>query len=221
LGKILIDLMFPCTMFTLQTSFKRLLLGGGGGGMGGKSVRRGKLWRLCLNCVHEFGLGFKTICCKCVRNVQYNNKDWSKEPYLISLKSLYYTEVLRRSKGAGTVAWITCCTTLHPATSESPISLLRVWSHHRVSRQSAKPFLKSSGLGLPQPLTHRRVCSPTPLVPPGSGGRGTLAGDRRVPILTRGHTLWYSLYIRTLWVTLTKQAVFNSALLTNVAFYMD
>ncbi len=37
--------------------------------------------------------------------------------------------------------------------------------------------------------------------PPGSGGRGTLAGERgvwRVPIPTRGHTLWYSLYVRTL-----------------------
>ncbi len=32
------------------------------------------------------------------------------------------------------------------------------------SRQSARLFLKSSEMGLPQPLTHRRVC------PPGSGG---------------------------------------------------
>jgi hypothetical protein len=40
--------------------------------------------------------------------------------------------------------------------------------------------------------------------PPGSGGRGTLAGERgvgRVLIPTRGHTQWYSLYIRTLWGT--------------------
>ncbi len=51
------------------------------------------------------------------------------------------------------------------------------------SRQSAKLFHQSSELGLPQPLARRRVC------PPGSGGRGTLAGERgvgRVPILTRG-----------------------------------
>ncbi len=64
------------------------------------------------------------------------------------------------------------------------------------SRQSAKLFLKSSELGVPQPLNRRRVC------PLGSGGRGTLAGERgvgRVPIPTRGHTLWYSLFIRTLW----------------------
>jgi hypothetical protein len=41
---------------------------------------------------------------------------------------------------------------------------------------------------------------PPPPPPPGSGrrGRGTLAGERgtgRVPIPTRGHTLWYSLYV--------------------------
>ncbi len=34
------------------------------------------------------------------------------------------------------------------------------------SRQSAKLYLKSSELGLPQPLTRRRVCPP----PPGLGG---------------------------------------------------
>jgi hypothetical protein len=38
---------------------------------------------------------------------------------------------------------------------------------------------------------------PPPLVP---GGRGTLAGERggesgRVPVPTKGHTLWYSLYL--------------------------
>ncbi len=41
-------------------------------------------------------------------------------------------------------------------------------------------------------------CAPPPLLP---GGRATLAGDRgggRVPIPTRGHTLWYSTYICTL-----------------------
>jgi len=66
------------------------------------------------------------------------------------------------------------------------------------SRQSAKLLLQSSELGLPQPLTWRRLCPP----PFGSGGRGTLAGERgggRVPIPTRGHTLWYSIYVCTLW----------------------
>jgi hypothetical protein len=77
--------------------------------------------------------------------------------------------------------------------------------HHR--RQSAKLFLQSSelGLSLPQPLTRRRVCPPPS---PGSGGSGTLAGERgvgRVPIPTRGHTLWYSLFIYTYFVADTPQ----------------
>jgi hypothetical protein len=69
--------------------------------------------------------------------------------------------------------------------------------------QSAKLFLQSSELGLPQPLTRRRVC---PLPSPRSGGRGTLAGERRVgrvPSPTRGHTRWYSLYICTLCTALS------------------
>ncbi len=59
---------------------------------------------------------------------------------------------------------------------------------HRVG--SAKLFLQSSELGLPQPLTRRRVCP----LPPVSGGRRTLAGESgvgRVPIPTRGHTKWF------------------------------
>ncbi len=44
------------------------------------------------------------------------------------------------------------------------------------------------------------------MLPTGRILRGsTLAGERgvgRVPIPTRGHTLWYSLYIRTLWYKL-------------------
>ncbi len=48
------------------------------------------------------------------------------------------------------------------------------------------------------PTPHPQASLPPP--PFGSGGRGTLDGERgvgRVPIPTRGHTLWYS--IRTLW----------------------
>jgi hypothetical protein len=69
------------------------------------------------------------------------------------------------------------------------------------SRQSARLFLQSSELGLPLPLTRRRVCPS-----PGSGGRGTLAGERgvgRVPILTRGYTLWYSVYLHTVFTPLS------------------
>ncbi len=48
----------------------------------------------------------------------------------------------------------------------------------------------------PNPLPAGECAHPPP--PRGSGGRGTLAGERgvgRVPIPTRGHKLWYSLYI--------------------------
>ncbi len=68
----------------------------------------------------------------------------------------------------------------------------KMGSYTAQSRQSANLFLQSSKLGLPHPLTRKRVC-PSPF---GSGGRGTLAGERgsgRVPIPTRGHTLWSSI----------------------------
>ncbi len=45
------------------------------------------------------------------------------------------------------------------------------------SRQSAKPFLKTSELGLPHPFTRRRVCTPPPPAF-GSGGAHSLAGER-------------------------------------------
>jgi hypothetical protein len=70
------------------------------------------------------------------------------------------------------------------------LKLFLIQNNGTQSRQSAKLFLQSSELGLPQPFTRRRVCPPSP----GSGGRSTLAGERevgRVPIPTRGHTLWY------------------------------
>jgi hypothetical protein len=87
------------------------------------------------------------------------------------------------------------------------MSILRhTFSPQPQSRQSAKLFLKSSEMGLPQPLTRRRVCPPPPPVL-GGGAQCALAGERgvgRVPIPTKGHTLWYhvwySIYIRTLFV---------------------
>jgi hypothetical protein len=60
---------------------------------------------------------------------------------------------------------------LYTLTSRVVLLLLRFPQ----SRQSAKRFLKSSDLGLPQPLTCRRMCPPTLW----SGGEGTLAGERR------------------------------------------
>ncbi len=56
----------------------------------------------------------------------------------------------------------------------------------------------------PNPSSAGKCAPPPPHPPPplGSGGRGTLAGERgvgRAPIPTSGHTLRYPLYIRTLW----------------------
>jgi len=65
------------------------------------------------------------------------------------------------------------------------------------SRQSAKLFSSRRYWDSPNPSTAGE-CALPPLVP---GGRGTLAGERgggRVPIPTRGPTLWYSLYIYVL-----------------------
>ncbi len=77
--------------------------------------------------------------------------------------SLHKTDLLRgrRVLLLLTVAICTVCTVIFspPAPPQS--------------RQSAKPFLLSSELGLPQPLTRRRVCPPPPL-----GFRG------------EGHTRW-------------------------------
>ncbi len=87
-----------------------------------------------------------------------------------------------------------CCSSCSAGSSWSqsqlrePAAIFRpLDSDHRVGRVLSFPEL-----GLPQPLTRSRVCPPL-----GSGGRGTLTGDRgggKVPIPTRGHTLWYSLY---------------------------
>jgi hypothetical protein len=66
------------------------------------------------------------------------------------------------------------------------------------SRQSTKLFSSRRDWDFPTP-------SPQASVPPppfGSGGRGTLAGERgggRVPIPMRGHTLSYSLHLCTFW----------------------
>ncbi len=66
----------------------------------------------------------------------------------------------------------------------------KIWGNKTQRRQSSKLFLRSSELGLPQPITRRRVCPPRP----SSGGRGTLAGERGVG--TRGRTLWQSCWTR-------------------------
>jgi hypothetical protein len=80
---------------------------------------------------------------------------------------------------------------------------------HRVGRVlSVSPVV---GIGTPHPFSSRRVCPPPhPFV----RGEGTIAcGDRGggVPIPTRGHTLWCSIYISTLWYIPSKcqRAVFT------------
>jgi hypothetical protein len=73
--------------------------------------------------------------------------------------------------------------------------------HHRVGKVLSF-FSSRRNWDSPNPSTAGEWCAP----PPVSGGRGTLAGERgvgRVPIPTRGHSLWYSLYIRTLWLPLS------------------
>ncbi len=82
------------------------------------------------------------------------------------------------------------------------------------SRQSARLFLQSSELGLPQPLTRRQVCPPHPLVP---GGGGTLAGGRgggRVPIPTRGLTLFCGTNCTTNFKTIVSFALMHSMVFT-------
>jgi hypothetical protein len=66
------------------------------------------------------------------------------------------------------------------------------------SRQSAKLFLQSSELGLPQPLTRRRVRHPPPPVLGGGAPGGTLACEKgvgRFPVPTRGQCLTHYIYV--------------------------
>jgi hypothetical protein len=67
---------------------------------------------------------------------------------------------------------------------------------HRVGRVLGF-FSKSSELGLPHPLTHRRVCVYPPLVR-GTHSRGG-EGRGKVPIPTMGRTLWLYSTVCTLW----------------------
>ncbi len=76
--------------------------------------------------------------------------------------------------------------------------LLCVVAIYAQSRQSDKLFTPVVGIGTP-PTPHPQACVP----PIGSGGRSTLSGEKRggrVPIPTKGHTLWYSVYVCTLCI---------------------
>ncbi len=61
-----------------------------------------------------------------------------------------------------------------------------------------KLFLQSSELGLPHPLSRRRVYRPTLWSGGRGGGNACGRGGGRVPIPTREHTQRYSVYIWTL-----------------------
>ncbi len=82
-------------------------------------------------------------------------------------------------------------------TSSSFVSSIHSFEHHRVGRVLSF-FSSRRTWDSPNP-SPAGECAP----PPHRfwGERHTLAGERgvgRVPIPTRGHTLWYSLYVRTL-----------------------
>jgi hypothetical protein len=69
------------------------------------------------------------------------------------------------------------------------------------SRLGAKLFLQSSELGLPQPLTPRRVCPCPPPPPPvlGGGAHSLAREGWESPNSDEGtYRLWYSLYLSTM-----------------------
>ncbi len=61
----------------------------------------------------------------------------------------------------------------------------------------------SSELGLSQPLSRQRVF-PSPQKQVGGGTLACGWGVGGSPNSDEGHTLWYSLYVRTLWIRITK-----------------
>ncbi len=65
------------------------------------------------------------------------------------------------------------------------------------SRQGAKLFSSRRNWDSPNP-SPAGECAPTPPPVLGGGAHSLAREGWRVPILTRGHTLWYSLYIRIL-----------------------
>jgi hypothetical protein len=81
------------------------------------------------------------------------------------------------------------------------------WMYTPQSSQSAKLFVQSSELGLPQPLTRTRVCPP-----PLHRGRGTLAGERGVPIPTRDiHCGTLNIYSTCMYFVVYTPSLQNSA----------
>ncbi len=73
------------------------------------------------------------------------------------------------------------------------------------SRQSPKLFLKSSGLGLPQPLTRRRLCPPPPPPVLGRGAHPLAREGLGESQFRRGDIHCGTLYINVLCVVTIKE----------------
>jgi hypothetical protein len=104
-----------------------------------------------------------------------------------------------------------CQGTSSPGWSRSYLSFLVSPLHKVRTYKEYHSVCPSSELGLSQPLSRQRVF-PSPQK---QGGGGTLACGRGVggsPNSDEGHTLWYSLYVRTLWSTLSAACCIGNAL---------
>ncbi len=85
---------------------------------------------------------------------------------------------------------------------------LLLWWMESQSRQSAKLFFQSLELGLP-PTPHPQASVPPPPCFWGEGNTRWWERGWESPNSDEGHTLWYSLYVRTLWMELSMEEVFN------------
>ncbi len=94
---------------------------------------------------------------------------------------------------------------IHPGAMSTTLRLEIAYTMYSIVRCTKYVHIKSTTVyaprrnwDSPQPPTRRLVCP----LPPVSGERGTLAGEKggwESPNSDEGHTLWYSLYVRTLW----------------------
>ncbi len=97
-------------------------------------------------------------------------------------------------------AWSFICNSILSAASGAELLVPReLRSQSRQSVKQIKLFLQSSELGLPQHPTRRRVCPPT-LWFWGEGHTRRRERGWESPNSNERHTLWYSLYLCTLWL---------------------
>jgi hypothetical protein len=132
---------------------------------------------------------FSTICAT-MKNQEIKDKVVSALPWIALLKILERKQIARSVN----ILLVTCI--YRNTDLKKKLSILAAQSWQR-----AKLFLQSSELGLPHPLSRSGECVPPPFDPGGGGGRAhslTGEGVGGVPIPTRGHTLWCSIFISTL-----------------------